>query len=161
MTFIVVTICLFFVLIGYLIIGNPLEADLSFGSLIVFVVLVCFVFSIYYNKDAIKGKGPGKRAIGFIVVNNATGEIANPLRCIIRNFTLVLWPIEVIVTLFSPERRIGDYIAGTKVIEDKKELETEINKGQIALSLFIGCIISLITLVIQLSLQGISLLKWH
>jgi hypothetical protein len=32
-----------------------------------------------------------------------------------------LWPWEVLITLFSPSRRLGDLIAGTKVITSEKE----------------------------------------
>jgi uncharacterized RDD family membrane protein YckC len=27
-----------------------------------------------------------------------------------------MWPVEVLVSLFNPQRRIGDYVAGTKVV---------------------------------------------
>ena len=43
-----------------------------------------------------------------------TDTVASSLKCLIRNITIILWPIEVIVVLVSPSRRIGDFIAGTE-----------------------------------------------
>lgn len=160
MTFIIVILAFIFVGIGYLIIGNPLESKLSRWLLIIPISLIFLIFSIYYNKDAIKGKSPGKRVFKLVVVNNKTGQIANPIRCAIRNLTIILWPIEVIVCLFSPERRIGDYIAGTKVITDTNILETELKKGQIVIALIIGAIVFFLTTLVQLTIQGIRFIEW-
>ena len=38
----------------------------------------------------------------------------------------IAWPIEVVMGLINPERRIGDYIANTKVVIAKKETITTI-----------------------------------
>ena len=73
------------------------------------------VFSLFFNKDLFQGQSIGKRILGFQVFNNKTGEPAAPLRCLVRNFTILLWPVEVVATLVNKERRIGDYIAGTRL----------------------------------------------
>ena len=73
------------------------------------------IFSLYFNKDIFLGQSIGKRILGFRVFNNKTGEPAGPLRCLVRNFTLLLWPVEVVAALVDKERRIGDYIAGTRL----------------------------------------------
>ncbi len=78
---------------------------------------ILFIWSIYFNKDIYLGRSPGKTRLGLQVVNAKINTVANPFRCLIRNLFIVLWPIEVIVTFFSPKRRIGDFIAGTKVQE--------------------------------------------
>jgi hypothetical protein len=57
----------------------------------------------------------GKRVLEFQVFNNRTGQPAGPLRCLVRNFTILLWPVEVIAALVNMERRIGDHIAGTRL----------------------------------------------
>jgi uncharacterized RDD family membrane protein YckC len=33
----------------------------------------------------------------------------------------VAWPLEVVIGFVNPERRIGDFIANTKVVESEKE----------------------------------------
>ena len=87
------------------------------------VMMSLTIYPVYFNKDVIGGKSPAKRILGLIVVNNKTNEIASPTRTVIRNSTLFFWPIEGLFVLFSPDRRLGDYIAGTRVIEDKKTLK--------------------------------------
>lgn len=72
-------------------------------------------FAFYFNKDFFNGRGPAKRILKMQVVNNKTHETASSLKCLIRNLTIVLWPIEVIFTLVNPSRRLGDYIAGTRI----------------------------------------------
>lgn len=81
---------------------------------------------IYLNKDFFNAKSPAKRILGYQVLNRKNGESATELQCFIRNLTLcVAWPLEVIVGLLNPERRIGDFIANTKVvIAEKEKLKT-------------------------------------
>jgi len=83
------------------------------------IILLCF--GIYLNKDSFRGRSPAKRILGQVVVNITTGEPAGELKCTIRNFTDIFWIFEVIIILFNPNRRIGDLIAGTKVVRAEKE----------------------------------------
>ncbi|SDF29797.1 RDD family protein [Ulvibacter litoralis] len=86
------------------------------------ISLILLPFFIYLNKDFFKSKSPGKRILGYQVIDRKTNNPANELQCFIRNLTIcVAWPIEVIVSLISPERRIGDFLANTKVILAEKE----------------------------------------
>jgi len=160
MTFGIVIIAFILVGIGYLIVGNPTDSDLPEWFVIIPIFLGLMIFSVYFNKDAIKGKSPAKRILGLVIVDNKTGEIANPIKSVVRNITLVFWPIEVIFSLFSPERRIGDYIAGTKVISDDKTLNTELKVGQIIFALIIGIIFMFLMMAIQFGIQGISIMDW-
>ena len=73
-------------------------------------------FALYFCKDCIRGQSPAKFIFKFQVVNNTTGEIAGPIRCLARDIFIILWPIEAIILLINPSRRLGDRIAGTKVI---------------------------------------------
>lgn len=142
----------FFVGIGYLVVGSPFESA-SPGMLFYFAIFSALtVFSIYLNKDAIKGKSPAKRSFGFVIINHKTGQIANPIRAVLRNVTIIIWPVEVIFLFFSPERRIGDYIAGTKVILDNKTLDTEIQIGQIIIALIIGIVFMFLISLLQLAI---------
>lgn len=49
-----------------------------------------------------------------------TGDPASPIQCFVRNLFLFLWPLEALILFFSPIRRIGDVVAGTKVIASEK-----------------------------------------
>ena len=76
---------------------------------------------IYLNKDFLKAKSPAKRIMGYQIVNIKSNEPASEFQCFIRNLTLIGWPLEVIVGLINPQRRIGDFLANTKVITAEKE----------------------------------------
>jgi len=66
-------------------------------------------------KDSFGGRSFGKRILGQQVVDDATGEVASPMKCFIRNITYPLNVIELIVAYFKPEKRLGDMIAKTHV----------------------------------------------
>lgn len=162
MTFGIVIILFILAGIGLLLLGIPTNADLPEWFMIIPIFLGTMIFSIYLNKDAIRGKSPAKRILGLVIVDYKTGEIANPLKSFIRNLTLIFWPIEVIFSLFSPERRIGDHITGTKVISDDKTLKTEIKIGQIIISLIIGMLFMALITALQFTLAGTfrSMMNW-
>lgn len=88
-----------------------------FGGIQVMLVLYAFIMAIYLNKDAINGRSPAKRILGARVVNMSDGQTASPLKCLLRNITLIFWPIEALLALLtSDRRRLGDYLAGTRVV---------------------------------------------
>ena len=71
-------------------------------------------FGIILNKDALYGKSVGKRILGYVVISEENP--ASPLKCLIRNITFFIYPIEAIVLLFNPSnKRIGDYLVNTRV----------------------------------------------
>lgn len=95
--------------------------------------------ALYFCKDCINGQSIGKRALKLQVITNSNGKVASPIKCFVRNIFCILWPIEVIVTLASTERRIGDVIAGTRVVPFKKDFEKpEMNYLQIGLSIILA-----------------------
>jgi len=117
-------------------------------------------FSIFtaflLNKDFFNAKSVAKRKLGYQVIDKKTSEPADELKCVIRNSTLIIWPLEVIVTLISPRKRLGDIIAGTMLtdseIEDPELILDEINmhnefkngKKILWISIVIGLIFSVI-----------------
>jgi uncharacterized RDD family membrane protein YckC len=107
------------------------------------LILMCFGMSLYFNKDMIQGKSIAKRALKQEVVDIKTGEVASALKCFVRNLTIAIWPIEVIVVLISPSRRIGDFIAGTRVdlMTDERNSKPKVNIKNVLISLFLGFII--------------------
>ena len=70
----------------------------------------------------IKILSPGKRLIG-LTVANVGGDTRVPLwKQIVRSLTLLIWPIEALVVVFSSShRRISDRILGLEVIELKRK----------------------------------------
>ena len=107
-----------------------------FGGTI-YVVLIGF--ALYFCKDSFNGRSIAKRALKLQVVDNKTGKVASPIKCFVRNIFIIIWPIEVVVTLINPSRRIGDLVAGTKVVPFNPELEqSKINFGQIGLSFILA-----------------------
>ncbi|MEP2278784.1 RDD family protein [Maribacter sp.] len=100
---------------------------------------------VYLNKDFLNGKSPAKRILGYQVVNQKTKKPATELQCFIRNLTIVIgFPIEVVVGFINPERRIGDFIANTKVVVSEKAklktIWTDLKKTKLK-SNFIGIIL--------------------
>ena len=89
------------------------ESDLFSGP---FMYLFILAFAIYLCKDSIGGRSPAKRIGRFQVINNSTGEAAGPIRCMVRNLTTIIWPLEVIISCFNTSRRLGDFVAGTRLI---------------------------------------------
>ncbi|RJE75240.1 hypothetical protein BGP76_19260 [Reichenbachiella sp. MSK19-1] len=68
------------------------------------------------TKDYKDGRSIGKRLRGFQVVDSKSNKVANSTQCIIRNLTFILWPLEALLILGTPEYRIGDFLARTKVV---------------------------------------------
>ncbi len=88
--------------------GAPLSAGFQFAFL--------GLLFLYFLKDSFNGRSLAKRVTKLQVVDNRTGEVATPLRCFVRNLPVMIWPVEVLVTFFSPQRRLGDLLAGTRVV---------------------------------------------
>lgn len=107
------------------------------------MILMCFGMALYFNKDMIQGKSIAKRAFKQEIVDIKTGEVASALKCFVRNLTIAIWPIEVIVVLISPARRIGDFIAGTRVelMTDERNSKPKVDFKKVAIPLFLGFII--------------------
>jgi hypothetical protein len=110
-------------------------------------------FAIYFCKDIINGRSIAKRILKLQLVNNSTGEIASPIRCLVRNIFCIIWPIEVIVSMITPSRRIGDRVAGTKLVFYDPSIEQpKVNFGKtlIPLAIAYGSL-----LLVMLPFQGI------
>lgn len=84
-------------------------------------ITAIFISFIYLNKDYFRGKSLAKRIFGFQVMKKDSDEVASRLQCLLRNLTIFVWPLEVIFTVFSTDRRIGDYIANTRIVISEKE----------------------------------------
>lgn len=136
----VVVLPIFFNLFNGLTDGNFYKLDMSF-SYAYFAIL--FAFSLFFNKDGINGASIGKKIFSHKVFDLKTNSTASSLKCFVRNITLLLWPIEVFAILINPERRIGDYIAGTKVSYSilNNPLKKPFEFKNLLFSLFLGMIL--------------------
>jgi uncharacterized RDD family membrane protein YckC len=120
---------------------------------------IMIVYTITINKDFLNGKSIGKRLFG-IQVKNQNNEKASEWKSALRNFLPVI-PIDIIFTIFGPERRIGDRIAETKIGTEKnlnlKTINTELKNYRINKELIFGIIFGLTNTYCLLWLYGIIL----
>ncbi len=79
--------------------------------------------AIYFCKDCINGRSIAKRILKQQVVDNVTGTAASPLKCLVRNLFMVIWPVEVVMLLINPSRRPGDKVPGKSVVSIDPEIE--------------------------------------
>lgn len=96
-------------------------------------------FALYLCKDCLQGRSLAKRVLKLQVVENSLQKQASALRCFVRNLFVPIWPLEVLITLVSPSRRLGDILAGTKmVVYDATIDQSKPNIGQIILSFILS-----------------------
>lgn len=80
-------------------------------------ILPWLVWGAVFCKDCLGGRSIGKRLLGYQVVNYNSPEIVSPYKCILRNLTYLLGLIDIVAMFYKKEgRRIGDYVANTKVV---------------------------------------------
>lgn len=107
-------------------------------------------FALYFCKDIFNGRSISKRILKLQVVDNTTGQVATPLKCFIRNLLCVLWPVEVVVAMTNTNRRIGDRIAGTRLVNFDPTLEQpkiKIGKALLPIVISYGFILLLLQLM--------------
>tara|TARA_Y100001972_G_scaffold11163_1_gene12090 strand:+ start:4103 stop:4501 length:399 start_codon:yes stop_codon:yes gene_type:complete len=107
-----------------------------------------FLILVMFNKDIIGGRSIAKRQFGFAIVKYRSGEPASQLQCFIRNITCIIWPLEALITLTASQQRIGDFISGTKVIEqppeDNLSFTAELLNTKITFQLILGNILVIV-----------------
>lgn len=80
------------------------------------VVAWILAYVIYANKDFVNGRSIAKRFFGLVVVDSQNGERASRIKCFVRNMTLIIWPIEIVMLIFRPSKRLGDYLVATECV---------------------------------------------
>ena len=91
-------------------IWGELFKNIEIHIAIIFILLVPILF---LTKD-FNGVCVGKRICGLNIIC-INGEKPSHIKLVVRNLTVIILPIEVILILLG-KRRIGDLIAGTEVI---------------------------------------------
>ena len=86
------------------------------ANIVFFILIILFI-----NKDYFRSKSIGKRIFGQIIINKSDSKPATSLKCMLRNLTIFIFPVEAIILVFWNKERIGDSIAGTKVVASDKE----------------------------------------
>jgi|GEM_PF-5704190 len=81
-----------------------------------FKLIYLVLFILFLNKDFLSGKSIIKRLFGYKIVK-IDNTPANELQCFLRNLLILIYPIEVLFILLNPNRRLGDIIFGTKLIQ--------------------------------------------
>lgn len=98
-----------------------------------------FGFALYFCKDMVNGRSLSKRILKLQLVDNNTGEVASPLQCLVRNLFCIIWPVEFIVALANTGRRIGDRVAGTRLVYYDPAIHSATPKvGKMVLSVIIS-----------------------
>jgi len=96
-------------------------------------------FALYFCKDSVNGQSIAKRILKLQVIDSRTGLVASPMKCLIRNLSIILWPVEVLASLINTSRRLGDRIAGTKlVVLDQTIKQPRVEIGQKLISVVIA-----------------------
>lgn len=113
-------------------------------------------------KDCISGKSAGKRIMKIEIANEKEGEKISAVSCIVRNIFVVLWIIEILVLFISKEKRIGDYVAKTKVVSNSKVEKIKLDKNALLTILLCFCIIFLFMFFVFkiFSSSSFELLYW-
>lgn len=118
----------FVVLMILFLLINPFgfsEEGFSYSYISVMMIPWSIMLFIIINKDIASGRSAGKRVFGFKIVDFKTKENASHIQCMLRNITMMIWPLEVLMVGLNPKRRIGDFVAHTEVVKsDKLEVET-------------------------------------
>lgn len=92
------------------------EANLT-ATMLAVMIPGCLV---YLSKDAIKGISAGKWIMGIMIRDaDNSNEVPSIGRLLVRNFFIIIWPIEFIVLAASQEKkRLGDKAARTIVVNN-------------------------------------------
>lgn len=108
--------------------------------IIVLGIMVPLMFSVYLNKDALNGQSPAKRILKFQVIDHKSHEVASPLQCLIRNLFIPFWILEIPFVLINPERKLGDLIAGTRIVKHETNEKVKPKIKELLTSIFIGIV---------------------
>lgn len=99
-----------------IVIGAIYAALSIFSSDHFFIIMGLTMVIVYSNKDFLNGQSFGKRKMGLYIIDIKTGQKASVFKCFMRNLTLLLWPVEFIILLINPNKRIGDHLANTTLV---------------------------------------------
>ena len=126
----IIAVLIDFWLIGYLtsliiytlffVIKTPWDTEFIENVISLHSVIGLAGLFVFICKDTVKGLSFGKLLMGIRVVKTS-GKPVDSLSALLRNLSLLVWPIEALaIVINSKKRRLGDYLADTKVKRDLK-----------------------------------------
>jgi len=129
------------IILSFVLVGFIISAVMSSNFTLIILSIIGAII-IYTGKDLFGGRSLGKRVLNMAVRNvDNIDEAPEKWRLFLRNITLIIWPIEVIVLLGRDDnRRLGDMIAGTTVIRIVNE-KIVIKKRSIIIGVILGLVI--------------------
>jgi Predicted membrane protein/domain len=113
---------------------------LQFLSALMITLMLC--------KDNINGQSFGKRIMKLQIVDEKTNKRVSNVRYIVRNFFAIFWIVEVFVLFISKDKRIGDYVAKTKVITKNKAEKIRFDKSNLISVLLCLCVIFILLFLV-------------
>jgi uncharacterized RDD family membrane protein YckC len=130
----------------------PYFASKKFELIYFYNFEMSLLYSIFFCKDIFGSQSIGKRMLKLKVINTKINKDEekvntlelNPIRLILRNLFVYIWPIEILL-IFYQNKRLGDIIIKTKVVPFDKQVDT-IKKIDVFKNLFIFLIVFAITL---------------
>jgi uncharacterized RDD family membrane protein YckC len=151
---------LFFIPMVFRMISTAVSGELEENPMEMFSIpylfIACFGACSIYLKDSFAGRSPAKRILGLQIINEKTNLPAGPLRCFARNLFIIMWPVEFIMALINPEKRLGDYVAGTRLQKiNGTALPSTTTAGNMALTLLIAAAIAFLFCLPMLLLSNI------
>lgn len=94
-----------------------IDPSKSYWIEVIGILPYSFMTFVMINKDYYRARSIAKRIHGYEIVDYKSEQPANGMQCMIRNITIIIWPIEILIAWIHPNRRLGDLLAGTKVID--------------------------------------------
>ncbi|MFK7925865.1 MAG: RDD family protein, partial [Bacteroidia bacterium] len=95
------------------------DPDISAAETVVKWAMI-ILLALWMAKDVFGGQSLAKRVLKQQLVSNKTEEVADPFLTLLRNLFSFAWPVEFVWAMVNPERRLGDFVAGTKLISYKE-----------------------------------------
>jgi uncharacterized RDD family membrane protein YckC len=124
------------------------------------IISFSFMFSLLLCRDNLNGQSLGKRLMKIQVVDNDSLQTTTSFKYILRNIFLCIWPVELLIVLITGDRRLGDYIAKTKIILNTEVQSLKFKLKDLAIFLICFMIIFAFTvLVLKLSTTRFHLIK--
>lgn len=98
-------------------IGQLLSFIAFGGEYYIKSAIFALVCTFIICKDCVIGQSIGKYLMRIQIIDIHTGNAASNLKTILRNLFIWLWPVEVVFFLIEPDRRLGDYVSKTRIID--------------------------------------------
>lgn len=113
--------------------------ELMFGGMMpmlsVSIIGMIVSYTYFLCKDIFRGRSIGKRSQGLQLVMKKDGGPVSYARMVLRNLTIIIWFVELVVMLVNPKQRLGDMICGTTVVYADQSNRQETDKSKAALTI--------------------------